>query len=344
MCDEIIKGRLLKTGYSEESFTKAQVEVRILDLSWMLRGKKDFVEFVKILGESGNEQIYTTELVNTLLDEFWMDNYYKILYRCMFPWMIYAVCALFFFASALKGEENNAGLTVLGISTLILLTYQVGIEVMQNREGGDWREYFYDAINLIDIFQVSITLWIIVTHLIGARWPSDETQRVMAALASLCLWIKVLDWCKLFNGTSFFFKLILETLKDIGYFGCIFIVCLMMFGTPMYILNMNRVNDDEIITSTFGNIWVLNAFYNQYMLSLGEFNIDNFSGYAQQYLCFFFFLLSTFFTQITFLNMLIAIMGDTYGRVMENKAFNARVTKLEIMSELTDVIKDRTRV
>ena len=55
MCDEIITKRLLKTGYSEESFTKAQVEVRILDLSWMLRGKKDFVEFVKILGESGNE-------------------------------------------------------------------------------------------------------------------------------------------------------------------------------------------------------------------------------------------------------------------------------------------------
>ena len=136
---------------------------------------------------------------------------------------------------------------------------------MQNREGGDWRDYFYDLINLIDIFQVSITLWIIVTHLIGARWPADETQRVMAALASLCLWIKVLDWCKLFDGTSFFIKLIVETIIDIRYFSMIFIVCLMMFGTPMYILNMNRGvdgADDYIINSTFGNIWVLNAFYN----------------------------------------------------------------------------------
>ena len=63
ICDDIIVKRLLKTGYSEESFTKAQVDVSILDLSWMLRGKKDFVEFVKILGDSGNEQIYTTDLV-----------------------------------------------------------------------------------------------------------------------------------------------------------------------------------------------------------------------------------------------------------------------------------------
>ena len=183
----------------------------------------------------------------------------------MFPWLAYAVCALFFFSSALSSEDSSVGLTILGILALILLTYQVGIEVMQNREGGDWRDYFYDLINLIDIFQVSITLWIIVTHLIGARWPADETQRVMAALASLCLWIKVLDWCKLFDGTSFFIKLILETIIDIRYFSMIFVVSLMMFGTPMYILNMNRGvdgADDYIINSTFGNIWVLNAFYN----------------------------------------------------------------------------------
>ena len=73
----------------------------------------------------------------------------------------------------------------------------------------------------------------------------------MASLASLCLWIKVLDWCKLFNGTSFFIKLIIETIIDIRYFSLIFIVCLMMFGTPMYILNMNRgleAEEDFIIT------------------------------------------------------------------------------------------------
>ena len=53
------------------------------------------------------------------------------------------------------------------------------------------------------------------------------------------------------------------------------------------------------------------------MLSLGEFTIDNFDGEPQVYLCYIFFLCATFFTQITFLNMLIALMGDTYGKVME---------------------------
>ena len=51
-----------------------------------------------------------------------------------------------------------------------------------------------------------------------------------------------------------------------------------MFGVPMYILQLNRDEDTAIVEEKFGNIWLLNAFYNQYMLSLGEFTIDAFDG------------------------------------------------------------------
>jgi hypothetical protein len=113
--------------------------------------------------------------------------------------------------------------------------------------------------------------------IIGVEFPSFETQRVIAALATFCLWIKVLDWCKLFGPTSFFIKLITETIYDIRYFMIIFTVALMMFGMPMYILQLNRTDENTIVDTTFGSIWLLNAFYNQYMLSLGEFNIDSFN-------------------------------------------------------------------
>ena len=56
------------------------------------------------------------------------------------------------------------------------------------------------------------------------------------------------------------------------------------------------------------------------MLALGEFVMDGFKEHPQMFLVYIFFLGATFLTQITFLNMLIAIMGDTYGRVKENQA------------------------
>ena len=51
-----------------------------------------------------------------------------------------------------------------------------------------------------------------------------------------------------------------------------------------------------------------------------------------------FFILATFLIQIVFLNMLIAIMGDTFSKVTENKDNNARKTKLEIMGDYIDLI------
>ena len=138
----------------------------------------------------------------------------------------------------------------------------------------------------------------------------------------------LLDWCKLFGPTSFFVRLILETISDIKYFMIIFVVALMMFGMPMYILQLNRDEDNSIVEEVFGNFWLLNAFYNQYMLALGDFSYGNFENGPQTYLCYLLFLTATFMTQITFLNMLIALMGDTFAKVMEQKEQFGLQTKL----------------
>jgi hypothetical protein len=55
------------------------------------------------------------------------------------------------------------------------------------------------------------------------------------------------------------------------------------------------------------------------MLGLGEFRTDNFGSNPSSSLLWILFILATFITQITMLNMLIAIMGDTYSRVSESK-------------------------
>ena len=78
------------------------------------------------------------------------------------------------------------------------------------------------------------------------------------------------------------------------------------------------------------------------MLSLGEFTMDGFDDHPQMLLAYLFFVLATFFTSITFLNMLVAIMGDTFGRVFENRAQFGLMTKLSIMGDYTVVIEDGT--
>ena len=72
-------------------------------------------------------------------------------------------------------------------------------------------------------------------------------------------------------------------------------------------------------------------------MALGEFNIDNFARpNSHTYECFFFFILATFFTEITMLNMLIAIMGDTFDKVTEMREVHSRRTKLKILGDYID--------
>lgn len=77
---------------------------------------------------------------------------------------------------------------------------------------------------------------------------------------------------------------------------------------------------------------------NQYLLSLGEFDVENFRLSNGDSLAWGMFLATTFITQITFLNMLIAIMGDTFDRVSEAKYQSALQEKVSILSDFVHVV------
>ena len=148
--------------------TKTQVEIRLIDLSWLLADRKTFVHLTTALENASNDQIYTTELIKTLLVEFWEENFRKILRRCLLPWLAYAVCTMMFFVQALKGERedsNRIWISILGILVLVGLGYQIFIEVRQSKND-TLLSYFTNVVNLMDVFQYLSTAWIVVINLV----------------------------------------------------------------------------------------------------------------------------------------------------------------------------------
>ena len=55
------------------------------------------------------------------------------------------------------------------------------------------------------------------------------------------------------------------------------------------------------------------------------------------------FVAATFITQLVMLNMLIAIMGDTFERVIENRDVNAVKTKLQFIGDLVATLDQTSR-
>ena len=120
----------------------------------------------------------------------------------------------------------------------------------------------------------------------------------------------------------------------------IMVIWWMTFGTAYYILNYNRTEENEIVPNIF-NWWALDTFEYVYELGLGEFHTDSFTTSGRHgAMCYCLFLAATFLINIVFLNMLIAIMADTYAMATEQKENNARITKLKIMGDYIQLIRD----
>ena len=73
------------------------------------------------------------------------------------------------------------------------------------------------------------------------------------------------------------------------------------------------------------------------MLGLGEFTYDGYGGTNATFIWIVWFA-GTFLIQITFLNMLIAIMGNTFDKVMDNRQVAALKERLGIMQDYRKVV------
>ena len=69
----------------------------------------------------------------------------------------------------------------------------------------------------------------------------------------------------------------------------------MMFGSALYILNLNHTTAEDELVPDLGQFWVFDAFMAVYELSLGEFMVDSYRETThQQLLVYILFFASTF--------------------------------------------------
>ena len=71
--------------------------------------------------------------------------------------------------------------------------------------------------------------------------------------------------------------MIKQTGKDIAAFLGLLSISLMMFGIPMTMLNNSRTDELALVDQKF-SFWIPNMLINQYLLILGEYNLDHFES------------------------------------------------------------------
>ena len=170
-----------------------------------------------------------------------------------------------------NGEHKHTFHTLIGIINMVFIVYQVWVELVQLKKDG-WK-YFnnnesfkdisaYNFTNFADITGYIINVMLVVLTIGEYEWIDMDNKRIMASFLVFLTWTKMFNWLRLFDSTTFYIKLIRDTLKAIVPFFVIFLIFLATFGCSMYILSTNRKENEAQVVPTFLGNWVEDIMIN----------------------------------------------------------------------------------
>lgn len=189
-------------------------------------------------------------------------------------------------------------------------------------------EYFSDYWNCIDATSLSINavyLGMATTCIIFENEYFDvQLIRTFGAFACFFMWIKVFYWMRLFSALAYYVKLIQQTISDSLYFMLMVFLIILSFANFFYVIDRNikgtvdgRYYDQYTSVGDVDNS-IIDVIISVYMMgALGDFDSARYRVGYDRYFAMAMFLLATFIICVVFMNMLIAIMGETFGQVQE---------------------------
>jgi hypothetical protein len=150
------------------------------------------------------------------------------------------------------------------------------------------------------------------------------------------MWIKVFYWMRLFPSYAYYVKLIQQTVTDAKEFTVMVLIIMVSFSAFFFIINRNQIDagEDEYVPAITGASVALDSLISVYLLgALGDFDVGMYQAGYNKYVAIGMFLLATFLIQAVFMNMLIAIMGETFGQVLEAAEENGLREQVVLMAD-----------
>lgn len=291
------------------------VEVKGIEFDWIFNSKHAHA-LMKVLSETNNINLFKVPVIEDIILFKWSYFRWAIIILLFIPFLLYFGAFLTFATWGIKedyeyekkvdgsSKDWETATKWLAISCVVFIVGFVYVELRQL-----WfhkLNYFVDIWNMMDM----ISLGLNITTL--SLWMWDDNQELLNAFASiacLIMWGKMFYFLRIFFATAHLVRMIIEIIYDMRYFILIFFISVFAFANAFYILGRNM--SDNLAGSTF-----LLGFIYSYRMGLGDWDTGDFDG-RDQWLLYTLWFLNSFIILIVLLNLVIAIMGDSFDRIQE---------------------------
>lgn len=213
---------------------------------------------------------------------------------------------------------------ILQMIQLLLTAYFIHREYLQfiKQGHGDVISHFSDIWNCNDML---LYLCVIIGIISRILYGEVSLSRSLMAVAGVSMYLKILYYMRAFGSTGPLVSMIFRIAYDIRYVALVLAIVILGFAQSFWILSFQDP------TLQFG-VFKL-ALLNLFDFMLGNFNSD-FSGTAAPNLAVILYVFFMFIVTILILNLIIALMGESFAKVNANGIAQWRLEQVVIYFSL----------
>ena len=322
-----------------KNFKNSFVKCKVICLPNMIDYRENAdskIFFTNLLDYPSSHSIFSNEVLTLVTDYKW-ESYIKQKYLNDFYWflcffLIFMINFIFLLPlrqgnltidmNALENIDFYSFASLLADSLLILYSFKCLFNEIKQAKTLKLMRYFASYWNYVDIlliFFLLISGFFDISELLD---HSTDISKVINSLSMLFFWIRLISFVRGFDGTSFMIALISEVIHEARYFLYILLLCISAFACSIHLLQ------------TEANTDLLHSFNLFYRLTLGDFSYLDDYDVENQTMLWIYMLCSTLLLTIILLNLLIALLSDTYGKVSNVKEQSRNYELMNINFEI----------
>jgi len=258
------------------------------------------LELIQMLDDVTSNKFFESPIIKHIIDYFW--THCKRSMWVLLVFYLVPICLLTTFSVLrvnYKDEASNVLIPLVVFNFLLILMECIQAIV-------HFQTFLTDPWNYIDF--LFIVCQLVMAVLFWAD-SAEEPQALFTSFSLVLAFTKLLVVLRVVDQLRYLIRMILEILRDMISFMTVILVYILSFSLVMYhSRNGQAAEDNTENEQNFGSVLL-----EMYTLIYGGWDDTNYSGTTMP-----FFILVTFLQALVLLNLIIAIMGDTYDRVLEN--------------------------
>jgi hypothetical protein len=328
------------SNIAEKDRDRAPKDSKAISLTEAFSELRNFVPSLLQLSESEQELAVSISLVQRVLDSKLADRPVALMVVLLDIVSVFA--ALVSFVVVVTANQAYGAIVVLFLLN-VYFAWREKDQIYNMYEHGLMSQYYCDAWNIVDIIGFTCS-FAVAGMALSPAIRGESTFRCVAALGSFAVWLKLLATVKVLSiKLATFVYSLNRIVVDLWQFIFVMTAVTCMFATTFHVLlhEVGEELDDAVESGGFLNDPRPFQTFSQGLLSLfnmimGNYDSDWFETDTKwlSVVSVILFVLFMFFVVIVMLNVLIAVVSDSYAGAKMKARILFYKSRLELVAEL----------